>query len=382
MDNNCGTCKSKILRHSFHIYCSICYAGYHIKCLSNVSCEDSIYTERDTNVWICINCSATCFPFNHIDNDDDFIDALSELWFLNKNFSIHSLKQKIFNPFEFNEGKSGLPIDDVDPDLQFFNDCAMNNASCNSDYYFIDDFVLKKKTLPINDNCFSLIHMNIRSAPSHLQEFESLLDSLNSDFSIIALSETWFSDATIDTYGILGYNHVYNYRSEKRGGGVSLYIKDDLEYTRRNDLSIFNTSLESCFVELPSNQFGIKENVVIGVLYRPHNTVVVTFNDILNDILMKLKNERSKKVYLAGDFNINLLTAENHIPSSEFLELMFSHSFFPLINRPTRVTGSSATLIDNIFCNSINSNFYNAIIYSDISDHFPVCCFDYRIEKN
>ena len=38
-------------------------------------------------------------------------------------------------------------------------------------------------------------------------------------------------------YGIKGYSQVNNYRPEKRGGGVSLFFNESLEYCRRNDLS-------------------------------------------------------------------------------------------------------------------------------------------------
>ena len=59
---------------------------------------------------------------------------------------------------------------------------------------------------------------------------------------------------------------------------------------------------------------------------------------------------------------------------------MFTNSFIPLINKPTRVTNRSATLIDNIFRNnnnvsdkSINNNVSDkSILYTDISDHFLV----------
>ena len=377
MDNNCGTCKRKILRHSFHIFCNNCKIGFHIKCLPNMSTHDYEHLKD----WTCIKCVSIIFPFNQLEDENDFIDALSELWYANKNFSFSQLSDKIFNPFEFNEGRTALPIDAADPDIQFFNDYAMRSAFSHSDYYFIDDFISKKKAKSISSNSFSLIHMNIRSAPSHFQEFEAFLTSLETQFQIIALSETWFSDITIDTYGLIGYSHEYNYRSKKRGGGVSLYIKDDIEYARRTDLSIFDSNFESCFIEIPSSQFTSGVNIIIGVLYRPPNTDVDTFNDIMNVLLSKLKNEKQKKIYLSGDYNINLLNIENHISSSEFLEMMFSHSFFPLINRPTRITTSSATLIDNIFCNSISSDFFNAILYSEISDHFPICCFDYSSNK-
>jgi hypothetical protein len=45
------------------------------------------------------------------------------------------------------------------------------------------------------------------------------------------------------------------------------------------------------------------------------------------------------------------------------------------IFHPTRITATSATLIDNIFFNSIAYLFETAIIYSDISDHLPVGTF-------
>ena len=48
----------------------------------------------------------------------------------------------------------------------------------------------------------------------------------------------------------------------------------------------------------------------------------------------------------------------------------------PYINKPTRVTGTTATLIDNIFTNLPNNpHDVQVIIPSDISDHFPVCFF-------
>ena len=72
---------------------------------------------------------------------------------------------------------------------------------------------------------------------------------------------------------------------------------------------------------------------------------------------------------------INLINVSNHIPTAEFLELMYSHAFTPLITKLTRVTSNTATLIDNIFTNS-SRNSFNGILLSDISDHFPIFCIN------
>ena len=98
----------------------------------------------------------------------------------------------------------------------------------------------------------------------------------------------------------------------------------------------------------------------------------------MNKVLSVI-NQENKIVYIMGDFNINLLNVDKHVPSSEFIEIMYSFSLYPLINKPTRVTDKSATLIDNIFCNNmVDTSMFNAIFYTDITDHFPVFCISVK----
>ena len=52
-----------------------------------------------------------------------------------------------------------------------------------------------------------------------------------------------------------------------------------------------------------------------------------------------------------GDYNINLLNYDVHNNTAEFTDIMYANSFIPLVTRPTRITLSSAPLIDNIFTN-------------------------------
>ena len=45
----------------------------------------------------------------------------------------------------------------------------------------------------------------------------------------------------------------------------------------------------------------------------------------------------------------------------------------PLITKPTRITKSTATLIDNIFTNNANKTGHQSgILLNDISDHLPI----------
>ena len=133
---------------------------------------------------------------------------------------------------------------------------------------------------------------------------------------------------------------------------------------------------ESIFIEIDKHVFNKNSNIVIGVIYRPPNTDINCFNESLNVILDKLKNE-NKLCFLMGDYNINLLNSDKRNPTSDFVELMHSYSFLSLINRPTRITATSATLIDNIFVNySDLQNSFQCILVTDISDHLPVVFID------
>ena len=45
---------------------------------------------------------------------------------------------------------------------------------------------------------------------------------------------------------------------------------------------------------------------------------------------------------------------------------------YPLIDRPSRITEYSATLIDNIFTNDLITGILSGLIINDVSDHLPV----------
>ena len=85
-----------------------------------------------------------------------------------------------------------------------------------------------------------------------------------------------------------------------------------------------------------------------------------------------------------GDFNIDLLKYESCTYSKEFLNDLYSATFFPTISKPTRVHGDSATLIDNIFLNNVMFSSLRGNIVSDISDRFSQVCllYNYKIERD
>ena len=81
------------------------------------------------------------------------------------------------------------------------------------------------------------------------------------------------------------------------------------------------------------------------------------------------------KIHLLGDFNLDLLKFHLHPPTEEFVDNLFGYGFLPTITKLTRMTNTTATLIDNIFTSSHNIGL-SGIILSDMSDHNPVFAFE------
>ena len=164
-------------------------------------------------------------------------------------------------------------------------------------------------------------------------------------------------------FNIPGYNFVVKSRLHTTGGGVDLFVSETYNFCLRDNLT--DIVVESIFIKI------VPDNIIIGCFYRMPGSDISLFTAYIDNVLSKVNAERNK-CYLGGDFNINLLKHDTHSPTADFLNCVFSHSFLSTINKPTRVTDFSATLIDNIITNVNLNNAFSSIIYADMLDNFPV----------
>ena len=129
--------------------------------------------------------------------------------------------------------------------------------------------------------------------------------------------------------------------------------------------------LEALFIEVNHNN----KLYLVGVTYRIPDTNVNSFNETINAIIEPIKN--NYEIILLGDFNICPLKDNNH--TNNFRNSLISNNLFPTILEPTRVATvnrngqrvTTESLIDNIFINT-QLDFKSGLIYSSISDHYPV----------
>ena len=104
---------------------------------------------------------------------------------------------------------------------------------------------------------------------------------------------------------------------------------------------------------------------------------------MFNEWMEKLfSTGKQKPLFICGDFNMDLLNPAKLKSIDDFTNTMYSLSLYPLITKPSRITSSSATIIDNIFTNVMDNVTTNGLFICDISDHLPVfTLFDCDLKK-
>ena len=120
-----------------------------------------------------------------------------------------------------------------------------------SKYYDIDE--LQQLKIPNKEKSLSLFHINSCSLNKNFEELQNLLQSTNTQFDVIAITEsqTRITKKTSLTQNIELSNYSFEHTpTESSTGSTLLYIANHLSYKTRSDLNIYKKfELESTFVE-------------------------------------------------------------------------------------------------------------------------------------
>lgn len=214
-------------------------------------------------------------------------------------------------------------------------------------------------------------HLNIHGLISKNDDFKELLSKLdykNLLPDMILLCETFLTDMNSTALCYDKFKLLSECRKTKKQGGVSILVRTDIDFVERHDLKRFEEGkFESIFIEV--RQKG-KNSIVVGEVYRVPGTSEIDFIEAYDTIVTKIRSE-NKKAIIGTDQNLDYLKINSHSNTMKFFESNLSNHMIPTIYKPTRVTHSTATLIDNIYVEtSLYNNVKSFIIQNDISDHY------------
>ena len=123
--------------------------------------------------------------------------------------------------------------------------------------------------------------------------------------------------------------------------------------------------------------------MIVGWIYKHLTLQISDFkSDFISPLLLKLQKESSKRIFLLGDFNIDLLKYELSDSINNFIDTLSSNFLLPHILLPTRISKTS-TLIDNIFSNSTSlEEIESGNVTSTFSGHVPQFIFSKGFSQN
>lgn len=253
-----------------------------------------------------------------------------------------------------------------------FNENPINLLSIDSPYLDIEEIPGK---FPLHDNnyLYQALHLNIHSVPEKIDQLKNMLhqfQNIKIEFDFILLCETFLKDNTKNLYNIPGYTLVCKNRQVLAKGGVAIYVRDNIPFKIREDLSVFHEGeFETIFIETT----GANHRTIVGEIYRIPNTSETASIERFEVLLNRLQQTGSN-VIIGTDQNFDYLKISSRDKPLDLLNLFMSSNLIPTITKPTRVTHTSATLIDNLYVSHDAEVIHSAIIPYNISDHFPVFC--------
>ena len=170
-----------------------------------------------------------------------------------------------------------------------------------------------------------------------------------------------------------GYNFYYELPATGKAGGVGMYVKNSLGQAITTTYKLTKPGtyqVEDLWLEI----FHSKKKYIIGGIYRHPNQNISEFSRIMESTLSQLSS-RKYPCIIVGDFNIDLVQYDSQRMVQEYLDVVTTNNFMPLLILPTRITARSSTLIDHIYYyygkSSENQIMKSGCLISDISDHLP-----------
>ena len=369
MKEKCGICSKTVAYNHKKINCNSCNMKVHIKCTRFDKNDYDRYQKSECKTFFCVNCIKENLPFSEL-NDKEFYVSVHKGILKNHDITVEFLpsdyQKNVLEQLNtaINNNAFDLDTEQTEDDE---NEEIIPALNCN--YYTLDEFVSEKFNSSKN---FSVLHYNIHSVERHIEEFRVVLEMINFKFDVICISESKIikdAEPKVDI-NIEGYQSPVGTPTQSTKGGVLIYVKNGLQFKPRLDLNMYKAKvLESFFIEVSNKN---ESNDIIGVIYRHPCMNENEFNEDYLKCLVEKLSDTNKKLFIAGDFNFNLLNSNTHDETFAFFDTMMSNFLLPVINLPTKINRVNNSLIDNIFTNHLHPDAKSGNLSINLSDgHLP-----------
>ena len=225
----------------------------------------------------------------------------------------------------------------------------------------------------VDNDDFVIIQSNVRGILSKQSLLNNLLESTikNRLPDVVLISETWLTPTSPNVV-IPGYNLVHKCRLDRKGGGVGILISNKLRYNELPNLDSNMSENEAISVEIALKS---GKKCIVSSMYRAPNTTPIVFQGCYESIIFAMKKMKPHSIIVGLDHNLDFLKSTKHSGTNDFIHSNLDMGMIPTIDKPTRITKSTATLIDNIIVSeNLCGSYHSNVLINDMSDHMPTIC--------
>ncbi|XP_070154026.1 uncharacterized protein [Polyergus mexicanus] len=177
---------------------------------------------------------------------------------------------------------------------------------------------------------------------AHKDEIQhQIMKKVNPAF--IALSETRLTAEIEDSeVNVPGYSIIRCDAENRNTGGVVLYIRDDVKY----EIVLLKKLESNCWCAAIEVKEKLYRGIIMVIYHSPsasHGDFVRFLEDIIEELIIR------GECMVIGDFNIDIMLDSFY--TRKLQTTMLSLSMKQYVNKPTRITKDSKTIIDLIFAN-------------------------------
>ncbi|XP_068734542.1 uncharacterized protein [Montipora capricornis] len=185
----------------------------------------------------------------------------------------------------------------------------------------------KELSEAVNQCGLKFLHQNIQSLHGKMDELNILVLHCP-NLHILAFTESLLDNSISNgEVSLPGYSIFRSDRTNRRGGGIAIYVKETLSVIRRADLA-------KDFVEV-----------------------------------LELANAENKETLITGDFNFDFLDASFSNSTKDMKRILSSFNLKQLIDKAKQITKASSTLLDLFATNSPKNVTLAKVFPSTLSDH-------------
>ena len=210
-----------------------------------------------------------------------------------------------------------------------------------------------------NLSSMKIAHLNING----LRNKVDLLSVELSEYDIICVSETKLNNlvetAKLKIDGF--HDPIRRDRQYNNGGGLLVYIKNNIHFKRRPDIE--NQYIENIWIQVCT----LNKQFLMGLFYRPPGSTVDYWESF--ESCLETASDQNLDMIIMGDFNHDLMI-QNNLTKLERIICKFNIE--NVFTEPTRITDTTQTCLDLVLTNHTSIIENTDILAPFCSDHCTI----------